>query len=194
MKTIAEMIAEAIDKYHKGLKKKILKTSEEVEANTNENNLVAAVVVGGLIEDVNSQPKFITDDAGKIIGYKTPGGADTVFPFKQTNPITKAVDAKFVTNGENLNDTWPDFYKYNVNIYPVAYSGTCYASRPNTTSGTSISGSMSLSASVNINTGIVSISSAGYSQDNYHIQLSGSIVAAGAVVILTEREERRKEQ
>ena len=84
MKPISEIIVNAIDKYHKGLKKKILKTTEEVEANTNENNLVAAVVVGELIEDVNSQPKFIIDEAGKIIGYKTSGGADTVFPFSAT--------------------------------------------------------------------------------------------------------------
>lgn len=28
-----------------------------------------------------SRPDWITDSTGKITGYKTPGGADTVFPF-----------------------------------------------------------------------------------------------------------------
>ncbi len=31
--------------------------------------------------NLNSRPNFIIDDTGKIVGYKTPGGADTVFPF-----------------------------------------------------------------------------------------------------------------
>ena len=59
--------------------KKVLTTMEEVEANTNETNLVAAPVVAELNDKLAGQPEFLYDASGKITGYKTPGGADTVF-------------------------------------------------------------------------------------------------------------------
>ena len=34
-----------------------------------------------LYNDLAQQPEFIYDSTGKITGYKSPGGADTVFPF-----------------------------------------------------------------------------------------------------------------
>ena len=64
--------------------KKVLTTMEEVEANTNETNLVAAPVVAELNDKLAGQPEFLYDASGKITGYKTPGGADTVFPFTDT--------------------------------------------------------------------------------------------------------------
>ncbi len=64
--------------------KKVLTTMEEVEANTNETNLVAAPVVAELNDKLAGQPEWIRDTTGKITGYKTPGGADTVFPFTDT--------------------------------------------------------------------------------------------------------------
>ena len=64
--------------------KKVLTTMEEVEANTNETNLVAAPVVAELNNKLAGQPEFLYDASGKITGYKTPGGADTVFPFTDT--------------------------------------------------------------------------------------------------------------
>lgn len=64
--------------------KKVLTTMEEVEANTNETNLVAAPVVAELNDKLAGLPEFLYDTSGKITGYKTPGGADTVFPFTDT--------------------------------------------------------------------------------------------------------------
>ena len=64
--------------------KRVLTTMEEVEANTNETNLVAAPVVAELNDKLAGQPEFLYDASGKITGYKTPGGADTVFPFTDT--------------------------------------------------------------------------------------------------------------
>ena len=64
--------------------KKVLTTMDEVEANTNETNLVAAPVVAELNDKLAGQPEFLYDASGKITGYKTPGGADTVFPFTDT--------------------------------------------------------------------------------------------------------------
>ena len=34
-----------------------------------------------LNNNLEAVPQFITDTTGRITGYKTPGGADTVFPF-----------------------------------------------------------------------------------------------------------------
>lgn len=34
-----------------------------------------------LYNNLMQQPEWIKDSTGKITGYKTPGGADTVFPF-----------------------------------------------------------------------------------------------------------------
>ena len=60
---------------------KVLKTKEEVTANTDLDNVVGAAVVSEIIDDLNAMPQYVYDEAGKIIGYKTSGGADTVFPF-----------------------------------------------------------------------------------------------------------------
>lgn len=47
-------------------------------------------VVNGLNEEMEQQPKWIYDESGKIIEYKTSvGGADTVFPFKSGEYILR---------------------------------------------------------------------------------------------------------
>lgn len=40
-----------------------------------------ALVVKTLNNKLASQPEFVYDETGRITGYKTKGGADTVFPF-----------------------------------------------------------------------------------------------------------------
>ena len=62
-------------------KTKVLTTVEQVSANTNPENIAGATVAKELINNLVSRPDWITDSTGKITGYKTPGGADTVFPF-----------------------------------------------------------------------------------------------------------------
>lgn len=44
-----------------------------------------------LYNNLMQQPEWIKDSTGKITGYKTPGGADTVFPFKTNYRITFTV-------------------------------------------------------------------------------------------------------
>lgn len=78
-------LADAIGENPEGIKGQILKTIEEVETNTDEDNLVSAVVIGELINDLNQLPEFIYDTTGKIIGYRTKEGADTEFPFNDLN-------------------------------------------------------------------------------------------------------------
>lgn len=84
MATLASMIADAIDRYHVlFMQKKVLKTVEEIEATTNPlgKYIAGAGAVDELYNNLVSRPDWITDSTGKITGYKTPGGADTVFPF-----------------------------------------------------------------------------------------------------------------
>lgn len=89
--TLDQKILELVKKYMGKLaQKKVLTSMEEVEANTNETNLVGAPVVAELNNKLAGfEP--ICDAAGKITGYKTARGADTVFPFnnaKGTYQIT----------------------------------------------------------------------------------------------------------
>ena len=80
--TLDEKILDLVKRYMEKLfQKKMLKTMEEVEANTNDTNMVSAPVFAELNNKLMSHPDFIYDTSGKITGYKTPGGADTVFPF-----------------------------------------------------------------------------------------------------------------
>lgn len=53
IQTIAEKIVDGIGKYHRAfMKTRVLRTVEEVTANTNPDNLPSAVVVGELINDL----------------------------------------------------------------------------------------------------------------------------------------------
>ncbi len=61
---------------------KVLKTQEQVEANTNPDNVASAVVVGEVINNLGGYSFGETAD-GKP-GYRKPG-ADTVFPFSSGN-------------------------------------------------------------------------------------------------------------
>ncbi len=82
--TIADKIVDGLEKYHKGfVKSKILRTMEEVEANTNETNLVSAPVIRELNDNLVSNIYVGTD--GKL--HKVQGGADTVLPFSNINTI-----------------------------------------------------------------------------------------------------------
>ena len=75
-------ILAALRIFHQVLKEETLQTLEEVEANTESGHLVGAEVVKELNDKL---PKFLYDKSGKITGYKTAGGADTVFPFSAAN-------------------------------------------------------------------------------------------------------------
>ena len=60
---------------------KVLNSKEEIEANTSENMIAGAEAVKEVYSSLESQPNFVYDSTGKITGYKTKAGADTVFPF-----------------------------------------------------------------------------------------------------------------
>lgn len=84
--TIADRIADSLDKYHKKFKSNmILKSSEEVEACTDNDKIPSALVVGELINDLTVlsgngqiQSFHVGEDGKPYITYKTSvGGADT---------------------------------------------------------------------------------------------------------------------
>lgn len=55
---------------------------------------------------MESQPDFVYDETGKITGYKTKAGADTVFPFKSGYTVS---DLKTFTSGTLKSaQTWVD--------------------------------------------------------------------------------------
>lgn len=59
---------------------KVLNSKEEIEANTSENMIVGAEAVKEVYSSLGGFTPVI-DETGKITGYKTKAGADTVFPF-----------------------------------------------------------------------------------------------------------------
>lgn len=50
---------------------------------------------------LESQPDFIYDETGKITGYKTKAGADTVFPFKSGNVKMSRVGSSNLVVGKD---------------------------------------------------------------------------------------------
>lgn len=54
-------------------------------ASTSSNIAASAKALSQLNNNLMSMPQWITDADGKITGYKTQGGADTVYPFSQLN-------------------------------------------------------------------------------------------------------------
>lgn len=142
MKNIAEQITEGLDRFYKAFqKKRVLKSLEEISASTNEADIAAATAVAELSNKLDEQPEWITDPAtGKITSYKTPGGADTVFPFTDVewpDELTLFDSAVYVQDFNNFNSriTIPflgDMYKYvtitlNANTLPyVAINGIAY--------------------------------------------------------------------
>lgn len=74
-------------------KTKVLTTMEQVEANTNEENVTGALVVGELINDLGGYSFGETED-GKP-GYRKPG-ADTVTPFRP--PVYLRAVGKYYSN------------------------------------------------------------------------------------------------
>lgn len=102
--TLDQRILDLTKKYMGKLAhKKVLTTMEEVEASTNETNLVAAPVVAELkAKLVGFEP--ICDATGKITGYKTDiGGADTVFPFNDKHFMPKG-QSLLIPKTSTLND------------------------------------------------------------------------------------------
>ncbi len=81
-------------------KTRVLKTKEEILANTSVENVAGAVTVKELINNLNSHPQFIYDETGRITGYKTAGGADTVFPFSsQLSTARRKTGSKSIASG-----------------------------------------------------------------------------------------------
>ncbi len=94
--TLDKRILELIKSYMgKLVTKKVLTTMEEVEANTNETNLVAAPVVAELNDKLVSNVSVNSD--GKLVVTK--GGADTVLNFKKFNSLVYGIPSD-LKNGD----------------------------------------------------------------------------------------------
>lgn len=84
MKTIAEQILDGLSRFYAAFQtRRVLKTMEEVNANTDAQNIPSALLLGELNNKLSGfEP--VLDSTGRMIGYKTAiGGADTVYPFRR---------------------------------------------------------------------------------------------------------------
>ena len=63
-----------------------------------------------LNSSLESQPNFVYDSTGKITGYKTKVGADTVFPFSSGGSYKITATVGFVGGNPNNNGYYPRLY------------------------------------------------------------------------------------
>ena len=81
MKNIAEQILEGLSKFYVGFQnRRVLKTMEEIEANTDEQNIPSALLLGEINNKLaHGRVELVVNEDGTL-GYKL-DGADTVTPF-----------------------------------------------------------------------------------------------------------------
>lgn len=93
-------------------------------ASTSSNIAASAKALSQLNNNLMSRPEWIIDENGKITGYKTQGGADTVFPFINEGKIIDVV-----TQSSNAFDLSAyDNYRYLVfsaNSIPFTVDNNC---------------------------------------------------------------------
>ena len=103
--TFALFVLDTIKRYHRQfLKDRVLRTAEEVVANTNEDNLPSAVVVGELYNNLsNIQNRIFISEMGTIAAKNAPpqGSADTNITFKQkyNNPPIVLITPTYIAAG-----------------------------------------------------------------------------------------------
>lgn len=102
MKNIAEQIVEGLSKFYVGFQnRRVLKTMEEIEANTDEQNIPSALLLGELYNKLMfpSGTEFFLDEHDGERGYNTSAtrGADTFVPFRRTDIVMEYMFA----NGYN---------------------------------------------------------------------------------------------
>ncbi len=98
MKNIAEQILEGLSKFYVGFQnRRVLKTMEEIEANTDEQNIPSALLLGEINNKLMfpSGDQFYLDEHDGERGYNTDParGADTFRPFNRFKKITFTVNA-----------------------------------------------------------------------------------------------------
>ena len=113
MKSIGEKIAEGIQKFYTAfINKRVLKTLEEVQANTNEKNIASAVVVGELtnnlmrVTDNGAIQGLDAREDGVYITYVPTDGADAVT--KKLGGSIFHIRRMLITHGNTSSDN--DFY------------------------------------------------------------------------------------
>ena len=119
METLSEIIIKAIEKYHvKFMKKKVLKTVEEVEANTDaaDKYIAGAGVADELINKLMfpDGTAFYLDTHDGIRGYNTEAtrGADTFSPFSNYNVKASAAGRTASgSSGSSISITVPKSVK-----------------------------------------------------------------------------------
>ena len=85
MKNIAEQILEGLSKFYVGFQnRRVLKTMEEIEANTDEQNIPSALLLGEINNKLMHGNLSFDYTGGKLYA-EIKDGADTVTPFNNVN-------------------------------------------------------------------------------------------------------------
>lgn len=169
IKPVSEKIAEGLQKFYMSFKSlRILKTSEEVVANTNPENLPSAVVVGELYNKLVTQlpndVKLITEGSGAGATYYVQLGADTASK-KQLGRRAKLIGT-ITGNGSVSCAGISGYNKLNSNDFIVEITSihvTASYHRVGTGEGASTAGTCNISKSYNSSTGLLSVSGLNYS-------------------------------
>lgn len=101
-----------------------------------------------LNNNLEAVPQFITDTTGRITGYKTPGGADTVFPFSFANGFKT-----LATAGNILMQSQADTISKTVTIDT---NGICVAVTMNQVGGSTVCKLNGKEVSPKVSVGILS--------------------------------------
>lgn len=98
----------------------VLEDRETLEANTEKGKLVDALVVKELNNSLGGVTQFIVDpETHQITGYKTAGGADTVFPFRGSGG--EIIYSKNLQDslGKTFSYTFAQSEKYRIYLFAV---------------------------------------------------------------------------
>ena len=129
MSSLGESIFTELKKfYHAFVDKKILKTAEEVAANTNDHNLASAVVVGEIYNNLahgQIEGIYIGEDGKPYITYKV--GADTVTKKLGSNGLELLWENTSLSSQNTVN-AYCDYSKYK---YIAVVKGQSYYSKGN---------------------------------------------------------------
>lgn len=138
MKNIAEQILEGLSKFYVGFQnRRVLKTMEEIEANTDEQNIPSALLLGEINNKLAHGRIELVVQSDGTLGYKL-DGADTVIPFKSKPQIvligsgnttaTKTFSATSIKNYQKLTSdnfflapisTWPRRWKLQGKLWDI---------------------------------------------------------------------------
>ncbi len=114
-----------------------------------------------LNKSLSKMPQFVIDSDGKITGYKTGAGADTVFPFKAKRVSIGTVSGDTTIDVKAYSDNWASLGNDNFAIGSVTSTLTGSLNTAVAGSGALPTATATLSCSYNSSTGVLAVTGVG---------------------------------